>query len=996
MSDIKNINETLQKIKAPDLTSSNYGKNIEEQFENIDSNFQKLGNYDFIKGERGSDLGLDKIPLLESAGSDFILTELGAKVINTIFGEELFKEGEVISKSLDEAFNPIKVNNNVVNWYDYFLKDNNINTDTSLVSVFYRDVNPLLQDSIKEYIGSPTPFIFIDARFTSTTISRVKDEYDYSIYSDLKDTSCALYVKYIENEWKVEKINQFPTLTYNNNNFEWKISDENTGIRAQGVPGKDGHTGNVWIGLCEYPENDNIFIDIKSILSKISDHDNHWITPEKAVSDEGLQLFDTIIMIPESVIRDGNNKNVIWFSYVQQKEDGTYVVYYDKDNTLDVSIGNTWMRETMLNIGNSEFDIAKGLFLRLYPSKEFSDRDLDSKKAHILYAYKDSLKKGPLNNLCLRPVENLDNVDSESLTDCNFSIKDYNSVTVKPITVLDLLSKSINLTASSDKVNVKGDATIENNLTFKSTAKKPFNVIDVESNEGTNNKGLLIRNYTKTGASGAAMNFWTEISETTDEASERCNHYVDICGSGSNNNRGSINMWGDGYLDNKGHYRIGPSGSFVSNNNPDVSILKSGQLQANKGLKVKNGASISSGLSVTEGAKISNFVEVSGDYNNSAPYIGFKYNNSTSNTSVIRENTPGRINIQKDFSVSGETNLTDVEIKSPTGYPVISNSRTSGDLVSIIGSNWRNSSSGVKDVFTIPSEIETSHSTNPNGLNMYETLSGYGVTEGSNIIVKSDKMKFILKMNVHIKNDTAGCTVYKVQFNDVRFNLKIRVGSDFHTIKSQYMGTITGDIPNITINQERDAYITWPIDVNEEDLDIKDVTPNQRISVIVEVKCSGFSLKTTGSTKGLKFSNYYTQLTTNSNPRNITVNQAKMDNYVVPKALVSGNTILLGANRHRTFGLYLDTSEDSGDSLLGGACGLFFSYTGKDAKERLVKITAKQIYKAVTGNELSTDSDYGNEIKAYSEVYADKFTNMDLTKPIIGPSGPIINKPITD
>ena len=63
MSDVLSI---LKTIEAPNLTESNYGENIQQQFENIDSNFQKLGNRDFVKGEKGADLGLEQIALFNN------------------------------------------------------------------------------------------------------------------------------------------------------------------------------------------------------------------------------------------------------------------------------------------------------------------------------------------------------------------------------------------------------------------------------------------------------------------------------------------------------------------------------------------------------------------------------------------------------------------------------------------------------------------------------------------------------------------------------------------------------------------------------------------------------------------------------------------------------------------------------------------------------------------------------------------------------------------
>ena len=48
----------IKKITAPGLNVSNYGKNIQEQFNNIDDNFQALSNADYVRGARGEGLDL--------------------------------------------------------------------------------------------------------------------------------------------------------------------------------------------------------------------------------------------------------------------------------------------------------------------------------------------------------------------------------------------------------------------------------------------------------------------------------------------------------------------------------------------------------------------------------------------------------------------------------------------------------------------------------------------------------------------------------------------------------------------------------------------------------------------------------------------------------------------------------------------------------------------------------------------------------------------------
>ena len=55
------ITSILRAVAAPELTSPEYGQAVNTQFENINANFEKLANRDFVKGESGQNLELVKI-----------------------------------------------------------------------------------------------------------------------------------------------------------------------------------------------------------------------------------------------------------------------------------------------------------------------------------------------------------------------------------------------------------------------------------------------------------------------------------------------------------------------------------------------------------------------------------------------------------------------------------------------------------------------------------------------------------------------------------------------------------------------------------------------------------------------------------------------------------------------------------------------------------------------------------------------------------------------
>ena len=132
MSDILS---TLHPVVAPDLTEVSYGENVRQQFENINSNFQKLGNRDFVKGEKGADLGLEQIVLI---GDGLVLTELGAAVFNALLNTDKIKAGWLLnSDEFREEFNSGTLKPILdTNWYDYFITNGEPNPETAYVSIF--------------------------------------------------------------------------------------------------------------------------------------------------------------------------------------------------------------------------------------------------------------------------------------------------------------------------------------------------------------------------------------------------------------------------------------------------------------------------------------------------------------------------------------------------------------------------------------------------------------------------------------------------------------------------------------------------------------------------------------------------------------------------------------------------------------------------------------------------------------------------------------------
>lgn len=930
MNDILSI---LKTVEAPDLTESNYGYNIQQQFENIDSNFQKLGNRDFIKGEKGADLGLEQIVLISDG---LVLTELGAAVFNALLNTDKIEAGWLLSSDeFREEFNSDTLKPILdTNWYDYFVKDGKPDPETSTVSVFYRAVNPLLQNSSKEYIGSPIPLVFIDARFTSNIIQNIKSiNNSYDIYLDVVDKSCALYIKY-DNGWKVEKVNQFPTLYYEDSMFKWKLSNKKSGIRAQGIQGLDGKPGRAWIGLTEAEITKDVdllnvnsaYVPIKYVMSfyNLTEENSNgekstWITPEEATETKhgGLSIGDTIIMIPKIDITNrlsdlnsisqnmlfeaASSNNQIWISIVQKNAKGQFITYFSNENLINVSVGNTWMRETMMRAGDDNFKVTKGLFLRLKPN----DEDENELRAHLLYATGDT---GAYTDLHLRPVKNLDNISSESLDNCSLSVEDYKSVKVKATSILDLLGDTVN--------------------------------IAIRDNNSTENNGATINLQSKSAEDNAYGG-----------------HSVDICGSyyNPNDSKGSINIWGDGYLNNGKHYGTGPSGIIMLSDDPDVSITKEGKLVANKSLAVKNGADISSGLNVSDGAKISDFMEIS---SNSSPRIDFKHSSSNV-TACIKEDPEQTIKISKNLQVEENTIVKDLEIH-PTGTaPIYINNLSSGPIIDVIKKNWKGGGTGLVEA-TLTETAQRKNGT----LNLMKFYSSYIDAINSTIKVVVDPMVARINFGSYFKTE-GGSIIYKVYFNNIKLKL------DLYTPSKGYISLYESSSGSTEWNKEdinpSDGWMNVDAQYNlfsipRIEKEIEGIKIGEKIQIYLSITMNNPTYTYTGPLNKTyeDSSRRYIEI---SELPTVKITQSRISGYSDPKAVMSGNLIMLGVNKHRTIGLYVDSRSDKEFTInqdninnkkdINDTCGIFFTYTGgpADNKKTYIKVLSiRTLYNKIFGD----------------------------------------------
>lgn len=195
----------IKKITAPGLNVSNYGKNIQEQFNNIDDNFQALSNADYVRGARGE--GLDLIYVSIDNEGTFTFKEDKEFLEDGVLDGE---SGKVLKNSIINAFKNYVTGDT---WY------------YGSSYTFYVEEN---DGSYKVHNIYPIIYLHQD----HINLEDDKNEYLEFEYSD-------------SGVLRLVNIKKFPSLYYDTakNRYCWYVNGKKSGIIAQGEPGTDGAPG---------------------------------------------------------------------------------------------------------------------------------------------------------------------------------------------------------------------------------------------------------------------------------------------------------------------------------------------------------------------------------------------------------------------------------------------------------------------------------------------------------------------------------------------------------------------------------------------------------------------------------------------------------------------------------------------------------------------------------------------------------------------------------
>lgn len=228
------LSEYITPIIVPDLGSPEFSTSLVEAFNTIDSNFKKIIQAPYLKGDRGASIEtvILKRPDHEVEGSPSEYEMLRNAIIlglNSVYypGCDPTTQGvchDAISGVLPDA---------------------GINSADKLIQ---EDHFTVFKDFSTNEMYLICPYIFIDARI------QYLDQITIDNRQKLIDTSSIVTGKYTRSnegayQWTIDISTNIPKLYFDDQlgYYCWLVNNEKTGIIAQGVKGKNGIDGNITI-----------------------------------------------------------------------------------------------------------------------------------------------------------------------------------------------------------------------------------------------------------------------------------------------------------------------------------------------------------------------------------------------------------------------------------------------------------------------------------------------------------------------------------------------------------------------------------------------------------------------------------------------------------------------------------------------------------------------------------------------------------------------------
>ena len=482
-------------IQYSDLTSSGYGKGVNEMVNNINSNFEKLANYDFHKGAPGQNIKAITIKLDETSTDDFenILKNMCVKGFKKSLGIfDIVDNVKPLDLNIDIPIIPNRPSR-PINYFDglkciVIINEFSDNEKDEFIGEYktagwFRD-DLLVSGNVEEFINKwkskligVLPFIYLDKNIYSknvdfTNLSKsIIDQSGFYKSAEISGKNTTGQITLAEFPYfKFEKDASFPTIYYDDNakSFCWKFGEIETGVPAQGLPGKNGESG--MFALVKINENTNP--DENTNPAKITSIylNGSWSN----LGEDNSGSLDKYIGVNCIAVPPGDSIDQYWLTQIFKSEGGYYVKIDDNNKiafVTDISTFYNWMKsintKTSEN-GTDSWNKVKGLFV------PYDDANT---KAHMLYGkwgQNGDNWDDKRNELHLSPV-NLDNGQPSDNNDNSVSfVVDYD-------------------TTIDGTLNVTGDTTIDGTLNVEniSNGENPVSIKALNATGDTTIGGTL-------------------------------------------------------------------------------------------------------------------------------------------------------------------------------------------------------------------------------------------------------------------------------------------------------------------------------------------------------------------------------------------------------------------------------------------------------------------------------------------------------------------------
>ena len=292
------IDNTVQltRIVAPNLSEIDYGRKLQEVFDNINENFKKVATMPFVQGVQGDSYTLVVKHVFEkSANNTILVTTEGADLLNSIFSDVLGDGSIAENMNLNECKRALQsLNLNKVNPLDVF---DTVSSDNICNNLYFYAIIDDQGNEQNKYLGQL--YYFIDARVSelanaraaSTATSLIPNLAGFFDYSGFyaynpENTGTANPVYY--------KTDIIPTIYYDSTRDDicWKLNGKYTGISAVGAKGEDGTDAALQFVRCDIDSQETGYTSkVSAVFVSNPESPEHPWSSELKTLETGLALI---------------------------------------------------------------------------------------------------------------------------------------------------------------------------------------------------------------------------------------------------------------------------------------------------------------------------------------------------------------------------------------------------------------------------------------------------------------------------------------------------------------------------------------------------------------------------------------------------------------------------------------------------------------------------------------------------------------------------------